>query len=582
MKKSFNMLILLVISLISSFAGADHLTEGLFPKLGTYRGYIVMDGAKLKIPVSFDTVRINNENGKKPLIVYLRLMFGGFDSHEYITQTYRFEDYDWTSPEITLDINDGANGPDISLINGLVSPDGMSLEGEIHTAKGGDITGKIQLTYMTPDLVSNDVALAKIFSDVPVMHALTGEYEGECGFDRNILQLDSVKFSAGENDTGSPFEGYTIYGRYGTLNRSHFLSTRFKYMLSKAFEDVQFNFYEPSIFLPTLGSTCKITSEGILCPSPEGYGPECLLKKNDWSYNLDILRKSIPPTEPAALTEIHKIASDRGISLNWPATDKDITGKYTGYIYLNERRAFERMSLDLNVAGAPTKNLVGPSRPLLSAIAKIFIANPTNPSPQFLFFKFQQISIPREQPEVLTFPGKDDATIQITHWDENYLSGTWYSKSYGSVGHFKLALQRAEETKSSVSPPANIDYATSLQGTYRIPGATLGNSRKLYLQVIPLQTRSFSRVYPFRFAGSYVETKSFKSTTVRIPTMIVSGNFDPIVGVVSLRLADGRHVIGKISKKGLNLSFSGTVGYQDGIRMQYIEEFEKVNDYGTP
>ena len=277
----YKALILLAFSLVSSFARADHFTEGLFPKLGSYRGYILMDGAKLKIPVSFDTVRINNENGKKPLMVYLRLMFGAFDSHEYIVQTYRFEDYDWTSPEITLDINDGNNGPDISLINGLISQDGMSLEGEIHTAKGGDIKGKIRLVYMTDDAAANDDAVAKIFSDIPVMLALTGEYEGDCGFDKSILQLDSVKTNAGEFDSGSPFEGYTIYGRYGTSNRSHFLSPYVKYMLNNSFDDLQFNFYEPSIFLPTLGMTCKIIPNGIECPMLQRYKTACiLLKKN--------------------------------------------------------------------------------------------------------------------------------------------------------------------------------------------------------------------------------------------------------------------------------------------------------------
>lgn len=577
-------LILLAFSILTPVAHADHLTEGLLPRLGNYRGYIVMEGAGLKIPVSMDTVRAC-EGTKRPLIVSLRLMFGGFRSHEYITQNYRFSDYDWEDPAITLDINDGMNGPDISLLDGMFSADGMNLEGKIQTAKGGNITGKIHLVYMTESAAANESALAKIFSDVPIIPSLTGEYSGECDFEPTVLQLESVKTNAGEFDSGSPFEGYTVYGRWGKLNRSSFLSTRVKYMLETSFDDTQFNFYEPSIFIPTLGRTCKITADGIECPTPEGYGT-CILRKDQQSVLLDALTEAPAELPSAAASEIQSIAKTRDIALAWPPKDKDLTGTYSGYIYLSQRNAFERLTLDFNLAGDPDPSSKVTTRPLLSMISKIFIGNEID-SGQFLYYKFQQLTVPHEKPEVLTFLGKDDAMIQITQWNKNFIAGTWYSRAFGNVGHFKLALHKPGTKETSILPSDGLGFAPSLQGDYGEPGGTVGNNNHLFLQVIPVQTKSFSRVYPFRFRGQHLTTKTFKSQTVRNSDMIVGGNFDPFMGVLSLRLANNSHVVAKITnikgkEPGLYVYFSGTSTYRDAIIPQYPVFLKKMSNRAMP
>lgn len=577
-----------LMTLFSTFGFAA--TATMYPQPGRFVGYIQMKKSPVKIPVSFDAIRVPTASGQADLVVVMKLTFGGFDGHEYVTQNYKIANYDWSAPEITLDANEGGNGPDISLTNGLVSSDGQSIEGKIHTAKGGAITGAIKLVRKG-EKADTELALAQIFPGAQVIPSITGEYFGECDGHKSILQLEATRKSDMVSDTGNPFEGFDVHGRYGIRNDNIFNSGGFRYMLIQAFDDTEFNFYQPAIHMPSLARTCKITANGLDCSRDGGFD-SCVLHKAESRTSLGALDKPMTPVVPQTLDALPAMSPPvDGLQMPWPTTDETLAGSYSGYIYVDQRKAFERMSIELSLSGAPGTHLSGASRLNLSALAKIYFGDSDVLHGQSLYFKFQPLKLPDQKPESLTFVGVTDPIMHITEWDGETIGGIWYSRSHGYGGRFRLARHPSGQKDVSLLPPAEIPFAESLQGSYKTKDSKgLFNYDKIVLQVLRKQSAGASATYPFRLRGTYIRSRSYKSKTTpggvnyaRQVATIVDGSFDSFTGVLSMKLNNGVSVIGKVTEEGLDLHFSGEDNqFHGGIHEHYLSTFIKQNNEADP
>lgn len=575
-------LILMALLTLSSRSPAEDLGAFPYPKLGTYRGYIHMEGAPLKIPVSLDMVRVSNESKNPPLEVFLRVMLNGFSGHEYITQVYSFTSYDWSSPLISLDVNENSDGADISLVNGLFSDDAMRLAGEIQTLKGGSIKGRLEAVYMTDDPVTDAQALVEIFPLIPVIPALTGEYSGKCDVRETLLQLESVKVAAATSMAGVPFDGYRVIGRWANRNHGKIVSRAFSHIVYQSFDDVQFDFYNLTLQIPSMEKRCKVTPEGLNCQKDGGLF-ECKLNRVDSAFSLKGLAKPSQPISADLQAEVNDIAKNPKIDTDWPPKDEQISGRFSGYIYLKERNVFERITMDLNLVGPPNAASGQPSRPFLSSTVKICLGSGRDPEGQFVSFKFDRMKIPSQKPEFFTFLGQGETMIQITQIVGDVIAGNWYSGNYGLVGQFKM-YRDSSKGKATFRPPSQgTPFYPQLQGSYTLSGPVVAEPVRLNLQVIPGPPVLIGNVYPFRLLGNVSVTRRYGQQTVDEIDQIVGGAFDPVVGVISLQLASGRHAIGQLREGNIHMYISGLADFQEGINPHFLDEFKRMPEsFETP
>lgn len=575
--------ILLTLAVALSTASVSQAAV-MYPQPGRFVGYIHMKNSPVKIPVAFEALRVPAADGKTAdLVVIMRVTFGGFDGHEYVTQNYKIANYDWSVPEIALDANDGGNGPDISLTDGLVSADGQSIKGIIHTAKGGPITGTVELVRESEKAVT-DLALAKMFPEAEEIPAISGEYAGECAGRKSILQLEATRQSNMIFDTGSPFEGFDVHGRFGIENNNVYSSGGFRYMLLQSFDDAAFNFYQPAIDLPSLGRVCKVTATGLDCGN-RGDLSSCFLTKLGGRRTLAELDIPLKPIAPEILSELPPMnAPEDGLQMQWPTNDETLAGSYSGYIYLEQRKAFERMSIEMSLSGSLGAHLSGVSRANLSALAKIYVGDSEVLNGQSLYFKFQPLKLPDLKPEALTFIGNTDPIMHITEWDGQTIGGIWYSRSHGFGGRFRLMRHPSGQSEVNLLPPAKVPFASSLQGSYKTTNAKGYDYEKIVLQVVRKQSSAASANYPFRLRGLYVRSRSYKEANgrtnyARQTTTISDGSFDPFTGVLSMKLSSGESIVGKMSEMGLDLHFSGDDNeFHSGIRDHYLKPYTKRSD----
>lgn len=565
-----------------------YATAELLPKPGNYLGFIHMKDAPVKIPVSYDIVRIPLDDEHAAIRVYKRLMFGSFYSHEYVVQNYATEHYDWTNPVMDFDTNVGTNGPDMSLKHAAFDPADNTIKGEVRTVKGGAVNGTIQLVH-TADKSAAELAMSTMFPGIPVMSSITGEYYSpNCNFEKSFLQLEAVKHNGAEFDTTNPFDLFQIIGRDGEANTNAYLPRAFRYMLRRGFLDGRFNYHKPSFSSDSTGLECDITPEGMECS--DIYGGTCKYIKLGGRGSLSDLDQPLPDRQEAASSVVPIAGKTPGLKLAWPTNDSEVEGVFSGYIYIKQRRVYQPFGMELSLTGEPGKYASGTTRPELSALAKIYLCKELSRTGLAIPVKFLPMPLPGlsktgKAPELLTLRGRDDALIQVTHWDEKGIGGHWYSRSFGHGGTFQMARHVKGRSTPAVQPPAPAEFERALTGTYI---ADFGKRRKdlgndfdtLILRVKDKEGIDVSKSFPFELAGDYEISRFYPGGVARESYKIMGGSFDPFTGVVSIRVSNGRHLMGRMTSAGLALTETGSgVAPRTIIKEHSLREYKWISGY---
>lgn len=421
-------------------------------KEGRYSGFIYLKEAGFKLPTELDTIYIpaKDEDGVR-LAAFVKVSFGGFRSHEYLTHFYLVDDYDWSADEMILDAVATGYSRDIT-VNAKVEDNGKRLKGIVTSRRGGTKSGEIELLYVSPVAVEKSHAdgttfenkeVNELYKDVPIYPLLTGAYESDCP-DTKVLQFEVTKGGALSRSNVLPMEGYVVRGRiYGlggvseNLELLHRLNT---------FEEFQYNFYRGHLYFPGLGlGLCKRGIDTIDCEFCKFKLVEQekeflkLITLSDHSCHIIPYPPELKNEEPISATTL----------------TKDITGaQYSGYVHLEGRGTKRPFTVDVNVTGPPIPGDPTIARRLLTFTPKVHLQDPEDPAAwqRSLPIDISETSIGNPgDPFILI--GEGGSILQIAQWTKNYMYGVWYSSSFGRVGTFWVARGDVKIPKIEINYP---------------------------------------------------------------------------------------------------------------------------------
>lgn len=436
------------------------------PRRGRYAGYTYFKNTGFKIPTTLDTVHIPAAHGQKAkMAAYLKMSFGGFRSHEYITHYYMIPDYDWNANVMILDAVATSLARDIT-VNTVIDEDGEHIKGVASSQRGGVDDGEIELYYLSPTYIAGDSGpraykndkVYGIFPDVPVYPLLTGSYSGEQSRFRT-LQFEMTREAPLTGLSLLPLEGYIIRGR--VLGEVSDLAQSLKgdaviYPIT-SWEDIQYNPFRAQINFPRIPllGLCRRVPEGIKCESAlfktvaEDKSFTDMLANNDCSFEM-------VPFPPSA---------EDGIAVSTDTLTKDLSGsEYRGYIHMEDRSVRRPFSINVNVTGAPVPDDLTIAHRDITFRPRTHVQSA---DPNLQWSRFYPIDVApirltgTADPIVMNGPTGD--TLKIVRWTNNSLLGIYYSAQFARVGTFRVYRNELDAI------PIDIQYA--------VPGSFLSPAK---------------------------------------------------------------------------------------------------------
>lgn len=510
----------------------------------TYFGYVLLPKNNLKIPARLELIRDGyHEGAASDLVAFLKLSYGGFDSHEYATQIYRQKDFDWNAFDLVLDANVAGNGPDLTIFDVVTTNEKKVLSGRVRSFLGETSqVGSIELIrYDNLDIFKE---VSEIFPDHQVHPPLTGVYWETDG--KQFIEIEAMRTEPYLVNSQIPFEGLSI------IARTYFQSLTFVSGRSGSFDNVVYNFYKNRLFLnfseiPNLssyGKVCSILFDGIRC----GDGVFKRVQHGTTSidqilaprmieslYDDQHFEKVLVPQKEIPSPKIDVLRSE-----NFEDT-------FYGYLYSERNKVYKKVLIQ-----ASRSRIIGnDTSPKIRYSMTVRLHLGEQDDEGLVSFKFH----PSERGEncSLVFLESDsDPQIALTHWTDSIISGVWYSRTYGRVGSFYVSslgipvfrdgveFERARlfdgEYKGDLF---KFPITLSLQSTPQTP-----NKMRPYYPISIQATEAFW--YPVQSEGNAV-LKEHSSRITRV-------EIDPFVGVIALFRPNKTFFFGKTTSEGIWLT----------------------------
>jgi len=531
----------------TSTALAQHDHSMMGPKPGKYFGYIKLEGLNSKIPASLDLVVVQDDKEYVHLRGIFKIMLGGFQSFEYVTQFYEKVSYSWVRQELTFE-NDQR---ELTLANGRVHMMNMKLMimGNFRSSAGG-VTGKVTLVHY-PDSETRppERLQSTIFPGLPVLPALTGSYKGTCEEEDYELQLEATKWQGTGGFSTNPLVGYMIRGRLGKRSQQ-VCGENDRYCVERSFTDGSYNLYRGQLELTgrLKNLRCSVHNINIQC------GPCRFAKDLSISESVD-KDKSFKMFE----REIDIGLGKNETLPNFPEPN-DLKGNFIGVLHHEATNSYQHLKINVNAF----KYTDRPNRPetlYVSANAWLYFGNPDS-SNEFIGYKFDQRPYLDTAPNFL-FEGGGDTFMKVKSWSSTAIVGEWYSKVFGKVGTVQLI--RSETF-------LDIDISKLLPG---LSGRYLGPLWSIDLTVRG-NSNDFNEggFYPLRVAGVA------RITDLTASQPITSGIFDFYTNTAAIELNGKRVSVGHLDTRGLHLFWPGKQRWGITMSQHHFETFQHQDSDG--
>lgn len=501
-------------------------------KHGRYTGWIELEEKKERLAVVAEFFLESPEDFTKfpRLNAAFRVSLGGYNTHEYFTETFHDLKFDFDFGNLTFD----ESGNDL-LMTTLVSSKGGStyITGEVFL-RSSAARGSLFLTQES-DEPGDDAPLA-IESPLPFMPLLEGQYEGLCDGQRATLQIQTVR-------------GLDATARGAGLERHYGIAARLAYKqdplcgnlpsgqwCSRQFlRNGTFNLYTGRLnFESQQGSeSCTLTDGEIHCRFRSmNSTADCFLKKSG------------PATQAKFYPRKFHLSPSKDQSEALPpqspprnqALADALRGRFFGYAHNESDDSYLPLRLDV-VPFSSTENPHNPNQMMVSATASVFLGGFSGP---FFTQRFEPRSFYLRPGFALS---GTDSLLLITSWKRGYISGTWISKAYGKLGTFELS-------KGDIPPLApSAKLVRSFAGEF---SRLNGSSEQWIRFLFPSQPDNLQDLR-IPFVGSYQSVVG--SAPVRA---IESGSFDPFTGRFGWRI-----------KRDEAITYGGGIVAQDGSAHLY-------------
>lgn len=400
---------------------------------GKYFGSIRMDRSPRELAVSLDAF-VTQEGDPTvfpELNIILRVNLGGYFSSEYITYSFYDPTYDFEKG--TLQLDDPRNDLSATLqVKNEAS--GTILEGPV-TYRPTNAQGRIRvvLNAVGPPSVANTVGAG------PLLPVLSGEYEGHCASVPASLELETGRGLARETRDNA-LTGYKITGRLGfsdpeVCGDGGIGIPTGRYCNLYPFSDGLDFLYDHHLLLfgPLATLDCDQEGDQLSCIL-EGVGKpgKCLLSKRPSA--------ATPPAQipPSVLLRVPsdqmKPLPDPNPPLNSGLTEA-LNGDFYGYLHFESLDRYQLISMNV-IATTSAENPHVQNQVYIAPSVSRYLGSSWRSDSAFST-RFAQRVFYLNPGFALTAPGNNDLLV-ITSWMQGYLSGVWYSRSYGRVGTFEL------------------------------------------------------------------------------------------------------------------------------------------------
>jgi hypothetical protein len=498
------------------FASSSYAAE---LKHGRYIGWIDIEEKKERLAVVADFFLESPEDFTKfpRLNGVFRISLGGYDGHEYITETFHDLKYDFDHGGLTFD----EEGNDLLMTTEVEAQGGRAkITGEVFI-RSSAMNGRIELVEES-DEPGDDFLEAAQFtaSPFPFASLLEGQYEGECSGKRAALQVQTVRGLEKEGNRSTGLERH-----YGISARLVYKDDKLcgrlaadRWCVRQHFKSGAFNFYSGRLSLE----------------SKQG-AEECTLKGSEMSCRIRVftdtvdcrLRKPVIAQPARFYSRGFHLSPNREQSLALPNPEpprnqqlaQALKGRFFGYLHNESNNTYIPVRLDV-VPFSSTENPHNPNQMLVSATASFFLGRDfTGP---YITQRFEPRSFYLRPGFMLSGP-ETDSSLSVGVWKSGFVSGTWISKSFGKVGTFQLV-------KGEASPLPNAAKAVqNFSGEFK---SMLGKYEQWVRFLFP--------AHPNRVTGAAIPfTGSFQSIVGNTPVRYIEGGaFDPFTGRLGWRITN--------------------------------------------
>lgn len=523
----------ILLALIFSVSNA-HAAE---LKHGRYIGWIHLDDRNERLAVVADFFLESPEDFTQfpRLNASFRIGLGGYNTHEYFTETFHDLKYDFDNGALTFDEpgNDLIMATEIGTLGGRTKVTGSVF------VRSSAVSGRLELLQES-DEPGEGFHTTTLSSQAPFASLLEGQYEGLCNDKPSAFQIQTVR---GLDNHGNDSTG--LERHYGIVGRHLYKNDSFCGNLAEGlwctrqhFENGSFNFYTGQLTLESkqggeecrlLGSelSCKlrVRSETVACRFEKRSNPQSARFYNR-SFHLNPTREqnqALPNPEPPK----NKDLSDA------------LKGRFWGYLHNEANNTYLPLRLDV-IPYSSTENPHNPNQMLVSAISSLFLGGDFNGP--FFTQRFEPRSF-YLRPGFMLAATNVDSMFSISSWKKGFISGVWMSKAFGRVGTFQLV-------KGDAPPlPASAKAVRSFAGEFQ---RYLDSTQQWMRFLLPTQPSSLKdQIIPFN--GSYQAAVGI--TPVQ---RIEAGAFDPFTGRLGWRISYDEAITfgsGLLNDKGEALLF---------------------------
>ena len=414
-----------------------------FP-LGQWSGWMKFDGQQSKFAVKLDTLKYqpNDPNEFPRFQMLFRVGLGGFLSPEYFSQYYGTVNYDFDHGNVTLDTaeNDLVMALKVEHVGSFVV-----LRGSVFS-RSTAVSGNLVMKYLTdePD-DGGSPGDDPTIDPAPFASPLTGQYEGKCGNDDAVFQIETAR-GLGDELPDARFPGLKGY----------------KFNARLGFDDAALCSTD-GIARPGVRNWCTVRSyssgefniaNGSLLLGGSGGTPECVLRDGLLQCNVRVTEnpvacslRQVGPQQPSdfhPFPRLFSVAStaDQRRDLPPPSPPSSsallqaLNGMYAGFLHHESTDRYQPVRLNV-LASVSTENPHNPNMVYISGATVLHFNEPTALQPLIWSQRFERKAFYVRAGFTLD-DHSSDSFIQIDAWKQGLITGTLYSRQFGRVGTIQL------------------------------------------------------------------------------------------------------------------------------------------------
>jgi hypothetical protein len=505
------------------------------PKSGQLNGYLKIDTATTKIPVSFELIPLRNKGDETTYKGHLKLSLGSYGGHEYAS--YNFEDTTFDSNSKLINFMT-LNGQ--TLLNLRFTSPERSV-GSIRISTGQ----QAELTLVHESAQSNAEVLASIYPTLSEAKTVTGDYRGQCGNDKAILEIETNKVRGHSPDDAGELKGYQISARLG---QSDVDTCKDRICFKKFFPEGTFNMFSGQLGLKD-GKTaldCRMTGSTITCGN-------CTFEQKQNSVYDSIAGKSNMQHKPASIVRDKSVGKDSS------------RGQFYGYVHNAKQNTYQLIAINIFNEDA-LKAVDGEGKltaPItIKGVATLYFGE--GDSNEYIAYKMKDAAIDQKD-QTFFWDSEGEILLKVMSWKNGYMVGDWISRAYGRVGNFMVQRQ---------SIPT---MTTETKTIPKISGIYSSDTWEFEIGSYSELSEDSQEIYPLNSNGWAKE----KAPHAR-RRLIKKVNYDFYTGMVAFNLDDGRTIIGKAGENTMTMYWWPRVNYGQAFVSVEPMVFKKVSDNPTP